>query len=83
MAAASLGSAAVLAGVIQTPGLSQLFGCQPLGPVGWATAGTSAVAATAGLVGAEPVFERLAARMRPRACRLIALAQAAAADAGQ
>ncbi|HEX6931958.1 MAG TPA: cation-translocating P-type ATPase [Streptosporangiaceae bacterium] len=42
--AASAGSAAVLAGVIQTPGLSQFFGCTPLGPVGWASGIGPAVA---------------------------------------
>jgi cation-transporting ATPase I len=31
-----LGSAAALVALIQTPGLSQLFGCTPLGPVAWA-----------------------------------------------
>ncbi|HEX9619116.1 MAG TPA: HAD-IC family P-type ATPase [Polyangiaceae bacterium] len=45
----SLGSAAVLAVIVQTPGLSRLFGCQPIGPVGWATAvGASAFATTVG-----------------------------------
>ncbi|HKS51575.1 MAG TPA: hypothetical protein VJS67_06865 [Pseudonocardiaceae bacterium] len=43
----SAGSAAVLAGIIQTPGVSHLFGCTPLGPVGWAIAGTATTAATA------------------------------------
>lgn len=43
--AAGLGSAAVLATVIQTPGLSQFFGCTPLGPVGWSIALGSAGAA--------------------------------------
>jgi cation-transporting P-type ATPase I len=43
--AAGLGSAAVLAGVIQTPGLSRFFGCTPLGPVGWTIALGSATAA--------------------------------------
>jgi cation-transporting ATPase I len=47
VAAAGIGSAAILVGVVQTPILSQFFGCTPLGPVGWATAGVSAVAATA------------------------------------
>ena len=32
---ASLCSAAVLAAIIQTPGVSQFFGCQPLDPLGW------------------------------------------------
>ena len=36
--AASLSSAAALVVIIQTPGLSQFFGCTPLGPVGWAQA---------------------------------------------
>ncbi|MFI6359235.1 HAD-IC family P-type ATPase [Streptomyces sp. NPDC050743] len=33
--AATIGSAAVLVGIIQTPGVSQFFGSTPLGPVGW------------------------------------------------
>ncbi len=46
--AASLGSAAALAGVIQTPGVSHFFGCQPLGPVGWGIGlGAAAVASAA------------------------------------
>ena len=44
--AASAGSAAVLAAVIQTPGLSQFFGCTPLGPVGWASGIGPALAAS-------------------------------------
>ncbi|MGH8901416.1 MAG: hypothetical protein ACRDYA_06975 [Egibacteraceae bacterium] len=36
--------------VVQTPGVSQFFGCTPLGPVGWAIAGTSASLATAASV---------------------------------
>ncbi len=41
-----VGSAAVLAGIIQTPGLSQFFGCTPLGPLAWATATGCATGAT-------------------------------------
>ncbi|PZG22895.1 haloacid dehalogenase, partial [Micromonospora craterilacus] len=41
--AASIG---VLAAVVQTPGVSQFFGCTPLGPVGWTIATGSAVGAT-------------------------------------
>jgi len=37
----------VLAGIVQIPGLSQLFGCTPLGPVGWTIAGSATIAATA------------------------------------
>ncbi|MEZ3180633.1 cation-translocating P-type ATPase [Streptomyces pimonensis] len=32
----ALGSAAVLAALVQTPGVSHFFGCVPLGPVAWA-----------------------------------------------
>ncbi|WP_407109825.1 HAD-IC family P-type ATPase [Streptomyces sp. DSM 116494] len=31
----ALGSAAVLAALVQTPGVSHFFGCTPLGPVAW------------------------------------------------
>ncbi|MEV4753951.1 cation-translocating P-type ATPase [Micromonospora sp. NPDC049559] len=44
-AAASMG---LLAAVIQTPGVSQFFGCTPLGPVGWGIAAGSAFGATLG-----------------------------------
>ncbi|MDH6610054.1 cation-transporting ATPase I [Streptomyces sp. SAI-208] len=37
----SLGSAAVLFAVVETPGVSRLFGCTPLGPVAWAGVGTA------------------------------------------
>ncbi|MFI9007519.1 HAD-IC family P-type ATPase [Actinosynnema sp. NPDC053489] len=48
---ASLGSAAALGAVIQTPGVSRFFGCTPLGPVGWGIALAGAVTANAlGLV---------------------------------
>jgi cation-transporting ATPase I len=46
-------SAAGLAAIVQTPGVSQFFGCQPLGPGGWAIAGVAAGAATAGSVIAD------------------------------
>jgi len=51
---AGFGSAAVLAGIVQTPGVSQFFGCTPLGPVAWTMAlGSSAVATGAAAVGAR------------------------------
>jgi cation-transporting ATPase I len=34
----SVGSFAVLAAVISTPGVSQVFGCTPVGPIGWGQA---------------------------------------------
>lgn len=39
-------STAVLAGVIQTPGVSHFFGCTPLGPVAWTTVAACSSAAT-------------------------------------
>jgi cation-transporting P-type ATPase I len=44
--ATSTVSAAVLAGIVETPGVSQFFGCTPLGPVGWTLATWSAAGAT-------------------------------------
>jgi cation-transporting P-type ATPase I len=50
--ATALGSAGVLVGIIQTPVISNFFGCTPLGPVAWtgvlgATAGATAVSVLA------------------------------------
>jgi cation-transporting ATPase I len=45
--AASIGSAAALALVVQTPGVGHVFGCRPLGPAGWAIAATASAAGTA------------------------------------
>ncbi|HUH70998.1 MAG TPA: cation-translocating P-type ATPase [Mycobacterium sp.] len=50
--ATALGSAGVLVAIVQTPGISQFFGCTPLGPVAWsgvisATAGATAVSVLA------------------------------------
>jgi cation-transporting ATPase I len=41
-----IGSAGLMFSIIQTPGLSQFFGCRPLGPIGWATAIGASAAAT-------------------------------------
>lgn len=45
--ATGLGSAGLLAGIVQTPGLSHFFGCRPLGPLGWTINGAASAAATA------------------------------------
>jgi cation-transporting ATPase I len=50
--ATALGSAGVLVGIIQTPVISQFFGCTPLGPVAWtgvlgATGGATAISVLA------------------------------------
>jgi magnesium-transporting ATPase (P-type) len=57
--AASVGSMAALAAVIQTPGVSRFFGCTPLGPVAWTIALASAAAATAGSLLLPPVAGRI------------------------
>jgi magnesium-transporting ATPase (P-type) len=59
VAIAGLASAGVLVAIVQTPGVSQFFGCTPLGPVGWAIAGTSSVAATTGSLLLPPLGSRL------------------------
>jgi cation-transporting P-type ATPase I len=51
--ATGLGSTALLAAIIQTPGVSQFFGCTPLDPLAWLTVagcagGTTLLAAAAG-----------------------------------
>jgi cation-transporting ATPase I len=46
--ATTAGSAAVLAGIIQTPIVSQFFGCTPLGPLAWAGVGTAVGVAALG-----------------------------------
>jgi cation-transporting P-type ATPase I len=56
---AVLGSAALLLGIVQTPGLSQFFGCTPLGPVGWSIAVGTSTAATAVSALASPLLDRL------------------------
>ena len=55
----SLGSAAVLAAVIQTPAVSHFFGCTPLGPVGWTTAAMAAGAASLGALALPALTRRL------------------------
>ncbi|MHB1534898.1 MAG: HAD-IC family P-type ATPase, partial [Acidimicrobiales bacterium] len=46
------GSAAIMATIVQVPGLSGYFGCTPLGPVAWATAlGSATVAVGASVAG--------------------------------
>ncbi len=46
--AAGLGSAALLAAIVQTPGVSHACGCRPLGPIGWTVSTTASAAATLG-----------------------------------
>jgi cation-transporting ATPase I len=51
--ATGIGSTAVLAAIVQTPGVSQFFGCTPIGPFAWLTVagcatGTTVLAAVTG-----------------------------------
>jgi hypothetical protein len=51
------GSLAVMGTLISIPGVSQLLGCTPLGPIGWAQALGSAGAATAAVAVATRVLD--------------------------
>ncbi|MEU6096284.1 cation-translocating P-type ATPase [Streptomyces sp. NPDC047079] len=62
--AATIGSAAVLLGIIQTPGISHFFGSTPLGPVGWGIALAAITTATLLHSRLEPLARRMA-RMGP------------------
>ena len=67
--AAGLGSAGVLVGIVQTPGVSQLFGCTPLDPLAWAQVAAAVGGATAvSLSGrvVEGLGARVAAAVRTR-----------------
>jgi cation-transporting ATPase I len=58
-------SVGALVATIQTPGVSQFFGCRPIGPVGWLTAIGASTAATGASVVVPWAFEagnRIAAR---------------------
>ncbi|AEW97955.1 MULTISPECIES: cation-translocating P-type ATPase [Streptomycetaceae] len=62
-----LGSAVVLAALVQTPGVSHFFGCTPLGPVAWAGVAVAlgaAVLAPKALPAAEERLLRQARRLR-------------------
>lgn len=73
----ALGSAAALVALIQTPGLSQLFGCTPLGPVAWVgVVGALALAVVAHRY--LPGLERAVLALRPKQA---VAAQGAAASA--
>ncbi|MER6126332.1 cation-translocating P-type ATPase [Streptomyces sp. NPDC001795] len=58
---ATVGSAVVLVGIIQTPGISQFFGSTPLGPVAWGIALTAITTATLLHSPLKPLVHRLAA----------------------
>ncbi|HEX3548723.1 MAG TPA: HAD-IC family P-type ATPase [Mycobacterium sp.] len=47
LVATNIGTFAAMIGIVSTPGLSQLFGCTPVGPVAWGQAISAAAGATA------------------------------------
>lgn len=57
------GSLVTLGALISTPGVSQLLGCTPLGPLGWAQALTTAGVATTAAVVAPRVLSRVQSSM--------------------
>ncbi|EGX54581.1 transport ATPase, partial [Streptomyces zinciresistens K42] len=66
--ATALGSAAALAVLVETPGVSHVFGCTPLGPVAWAGVAASIALAVAGQR-TLPHLERLLPRHTPATAR--------------
>jgi magnesium-transporting ATPase (P-type) len=59
----SLASSAVLVSIIQTPGLSHVFGCRPLGPVGWTLALGSSLMATGTSLAMSRGYDRAARKV--------------------
>jgi hypothetical protein len=62
---ASVGSAAALVAIVQTPGVSQFFGCTPLDPLAWATAAGAAATATGLAAVLPPAFGLLRKSVTP------------------
>ncbi len=56
--ASAVASAAALTAIVQTPVVSQFFGCTPLGPLGWSIGAGAAVTATGASVLAPRVIAR-------------------------
>ncbi|WP_245743424.1 cation transporting ATPase C-terminal domain-containing protein [Geodermatophilus poikilotrophus] len=64
--ATGLGSAGVLAAIIQLPGASRLFGCRPLGPLSWAVVLACSTAATVTSAALPRLFPALLTGEGPR-----------------
>lgn len=54
-------SAAALIAIVEIPGVSQFFGCTPLGPVGWSVVVGSSAAATLAAILAPKLLDRIGA----------------------
>ncbi|GMU79423.1 MAG: hypothetical protein AMXMBFR46_22150 [Acidimicrobiia bacterium] len=74
-------SVAVLVAVVQTPGVSQFFGCRPIGPLGWAIATGSAVGATGASVAVPWALGRIGDRLGDGAGVLVSRLRAGGASA--
>ncbi len=57
--ATNVGTFAVMGGIISTPGVSQLFGCTPVGPFAWGQAISAALGATMVAAVAPRLLERV------------------------
>ena len=66
VAATAIGSGLVLAGLVQTPGVSRVFGCRPIGPFGWMIAMGAAGSATIGAVVVPKALEVAARAIDPQ-----------------
>jgi len=64
VAATTAGSFTTMVGVVSTPGLSQLFGCTPIGPFGWGQAFFAAAAASALSAVAPGALDRVVEAVR-------------------
>ncbi|OBB59073.1 haloacid dehalogenase [Mycobacterium sp. 852013-51886_SCH5428379] len=56
--ATNIGTFATMIGIVSTPGVSQLFGCTPVGPVAWGQAFLAAAGATAASAVAPTLLAR-------------------------
>ncbi|WP_435405139.1 cation-translocating P-type ATPase [Mycolicibacterium parafortuitum] len=62
----AVGSFATLAGIISVPGVSQVFGCTPVGPVGWGQAFAATAGATLLAKAAPELLSRATDTVRQR-----------------
>ncbi len=63
--ATAAASGAALITIVQTPGLSQFFGCTPLDPAAWIVIGVSATSATVGSLVAPVLMAWAAPQIMP------------------
>jgi cation-transporting ATPase I len=79
----AVGSLTTLGTLISIPGISQLLGCTPLGPFGWAQGLGTAAVATAGAAVAPTRWARVAAGAEPDAGAAEVVSEAAAEPAAE